>query len=62
MLYRTDYGTVYQLWMDLIMKYHAVHRDINLSALAKLSVGYPIPYIKKVVEAVLCPARIIRLK
>ncbi|XP_026673335.1 IQ and AAA domain-containing protein 1-like [Ceratina calcarata] len=58
----TDYNTLYMFYKDLLMKYHAVDRNIDVSSLAKMSVGIPLEFIKNVVDNVLNLRRRIKLK
>ncbi|XP_063918928.1 dynein regulatory complex protein 11-like isoform X2 [Zophobas morio] len=58
---RPDYGSVLLFWRDLLMPYHGVDRNIDLSCLTKLTVYYPLPVLQEVVKKVLCPARLIQL-
>lgn len=44
------------------MPYHGIDRDLNVSALAKLTVGYPYPDLKKAVDTLMTAERIISLK
>lgn len=61
MIPRTDYGSVYLYWRELLMPYHGVDRNIDLSTLAKLTVKVPLCELKKIVETVLTPRRIAQL-
>lgn len=58
----TDYNTLYMYYKDLLMKYHGVDRDIDVSCLAKTSVGIPLDIIRQAVEKVLSLHRRITLK
>lgn len=58
----TDYNTLYMFYKDLLMKYHGVHRDIDVSSLAKMSEGIPLEFIKNAVENVLNIQRRVSLK
>lgn len=58
----TDYNTLYMYYKNLLMKYHGVDRDIDVSCLAKMSVGIPLDFIRKAVEKVLSLRRRITLK
>ncbi|XP_011264508.2 dynein regulatory complex protein 11 [Camponotus floridanus] len=58
----TDYNTLYMYYKDLLMKYHGVDRDIDVSCLAKTSVGIPLNIIRQAVEKVLSLYRRITLK
>lgn len=49
-------------WRELLMPYHGIDRNIDLSCLTKLTVNFPLPVLKQVVENVLTPRRIIQLK
>lgn len=44
------------------MKYHGVDRDIDVSCLAKMSVGIPLNFIRQAIEKVLSLRRRITLK
>lgn len=58
----SDYNTLYMYYKNLLMKYHGVDRDIDVSCLAKMSVGVPLDFIRQAVEKVLSPSRRITLK
>ncbi|TGZ56661.1 hypothetical protein DBV15_07761 [Temnothorax longispinosus] len=58
----TDYNTLYMYYKNLLMKYHGVDRDIDVSCLAKMSVGIPLNFIRQAVEKVLSLRRRITLK
>ncbi|XP_063985253.1 dynein regulatory complex protein 11-like [Diachasmimorpha longicaudata] len=58
----SDYNSVYLFYQDILMKYHYVSRHFDVSALAKLSVGYSLDVIREAVENVLNLRRRIRLK
>ncbi|KYM96806.1 IQ and AAA domain-containing protein 1 [Cyphomyrmex costatus] len=58
----TDYNTLYMYYKNLLMKYHGVDRDIDVSCLAKLSIGVPLDFIRQAVEKVLSLRRRITLK
>ncbi|RZC41157.1 hypothetical protein BDFB_011660, partial [Asbolus verrucosus] len=58
---RPDYGSIYLYWRELLMPYHGVDRNIDVSCLAKLTKYYTLPDIKMAVETVLTPRRIIQL-
>ncbi|XP_043508680.1 IQ and AAA domain-containing protein 1-like [Frieseomelitta varia] len=58
----TDYNTLYMFYKDLLMKYHGVNRDIDISTMAKMSVGIPLEFIKNTVDNVLNLRRRISLK
>jgi len=58
----TDYNTLYMYYKNLLMKYHGVDRDIDVSCLAKMSVGVPLNFIQQAVEKVLSLRRRITLK
>ncbi|KAG7210763.1 hypothetical protein KM043_012257 [Ampulex compressa] len=57
-----DYNTLYMYYKDLLMKYHGVDRNIDVSCLAKMSVGVPLEFVRQAVEHVLCLSRRITLK
>ncbi|XP_076642535.1 dynein regulatory complex protein 11 [Halictus rubicundus] len=58
----TDYNTLYMFYKDLLMRYHGVDRGIDVSCLAKMSVGIPLDFIKQSVENVLNVRRRITLR
>lgn len=58
----TDYNTLYMFYKDLLMKYHGVDRDIDVSSIARMTVGIPLEYIKNAVDNVLNVRRRITLK
>ncbi|CAD1477416.1 unnamed protein product, partial [Heterotrigona itama] len=58
----TDYNTLYMFYKDLLMKYHGVNRDIDISTMAKMSVGIPLIFIRSTVDNVLNLRRRISLK
>lgn len=57
-----DYNTLYMYYKNLLMKYHGVDRDIDVSCLAKMSVGVPLDFVRQAVEKVLSLRRRITLK
>ncbi|KAK5647338.1 hypothetical protein RI129_002230 [Pyrocoelia pectoralis] len=59
---RTDYGSLYLHWRRLLMSYHGVDRNFNVSDLALLTRTYPLPAINTFVEKVLSPIRIMQLQ
>ncbi|XP_018364470.1 PREDICTED: IQ and AAA domain-containing protein 1-like [Trachymyrmex cornetzi] len=58
----TDYNTLYMYYKNLLMKYHGVDRNIDVSCLAKMSIGIPLNFIRQTVEKVLSLRRRITLK
>ncbi|EGI62218.1 IQ and AAA domain-containing protein 1, partial [Acromyrmex echinatior] len=58
----TDYNTLYMFYKNLLMKYHGVDRNIDVSCLAKMSLGVPLDFIRKAVEKVLSLHRRLTLK
>lgn len=58
----TDYNTLYMFYKDLLMKYHGVDRNIDVSSMAKMSVGIPLEFIKNAIETVLNLRRRIQLQ
>ncbi|KZC11758.1 IQ and AAA domain-containing protein 1 [Dufourea novaeangliae] len=58
----TDYNTLYMFYKDLLMRYHGVDRDIDVSCLAKMSEGIPLEFIKQAIENVLNVRRRITLR
>lgn len=56
-----DYGSIFLYWRELLMPYHGIDRNFDCSAITKLTVAYPLIEIKKAVEKVLTPRRIIQL-
>lgn len=57
----TDYASIFLYWRELLMPYHGVDRNFDCSAITKLTVAYPLIDIKKAVEKVFTPRRIIQL-
>lgn len=49
----TDYNTLYMYYKYLLMKYHGIDRNMDVSCLAKVSIGIPLEFIKKSIENVL---------
>ncbi|KAJ8919460.1 hypothetical protein NQ315_016560 [Exocentrus adspersus] len=58
---RPDYGSVYLYWRELLMAYHVVDRNIDVTSLVTVTLNYPFPVIKYAVEQVMTPRRIIQL-
>ncbi|KAL0113827.1 hypothetical protein PUN28_011276 [Cardiocondyla obscurior] len=58
----TDYNTLYMFYKHLLMKYHGIDRNIDVSCLAKMSIGIPLNFISQIVEKVLSPRRRVTLK
>ncbi|KAL6442102.1 hypothetical protein ACFW04_002427 [Cataglyphis niger] len=58
----SDYNTLYMYYKNLLMKYHGVDRNIDISCLAKMSVGVPLDFIRQAIEKVLSLNRRITLK
>ncbi|XP_076751560.1 IQ and AAA domain-containing protein 1-like [Xylocopa sonorina] len=58
----TDYNTLYMFYKDLLMKYHGVDRNIDISSTAMTSVGIPLEFIKSAVDNVLNLRRRITLR
>lgn len=58
----TDYNTLYMYYKNLLMKYHNVDRDFDVSCLATMSIGIPLNFIRQAVEKVLSLRRRITLK
>lgn len=56
-----DYGSVYLYWRELLMNYHGVDRNFNVTALTKVTVKYPLPVLKQVLTGLMTPRRIIQL-
>lgn len=49
---RPDYASLYHIWNDLLFQYSGVSRKFNVSMLAKLSSGYSVGTIVKVLQEV----------
>ncbi|XP_043505709.1 dynein regulatory complex protein 11-like [Polistes fuscatus] len=49
----TDYNTLYMYYKYMLMKYHGIDRNIDVSCLAKMSVGVPLKFIRESIEKVL---------
>lgn len=62
MIPRPDYGSIYLYWRELLMPYHGIDRNFNVSNLTKLTLNYPLSTIRDIVKTVLQPNRIIQLK
>ncbi|XP_070163305.1 dynein regulatory complex protein 11 isoform X2 [Polyergus mexicanus] len=58
----TDYNTLYMYYKNLLMKYHGVDRNIDVSCLAKMSIGIPLDFIRQAVDKVLSLRRRITFK
>lgn len=58
---RPDYGSTYLYWREMLMPYHGVDRNFKCSTITTVSKYYPLPEIKKAVEKVMVPRRIIQL-
>ncbi|XP_017798509.1 PREDICTED: IQ and AAA domain-containing protein 1-like [Habropoda laboriosa] len=58
----TDYNTLYMFYKDLLMKYHGIDRNIDVSCLARMSVGIPLEFISNAIENVLNLRRRITLR
>lgn len=59
---RPDYNSIYIYWRELLMPYYSIDREFNFTALASATVNYPLSDIKKIVNEILTPRRIIQLK
>ena len=53
---------MYIFYKNLLMKYHGIDRNLDVSCLAKVSVGYPLSFVRQVVDNVLNVRRRIVLK
>ncbi|XP_033207844.1 dynein regulatory complex protein 11-like isoform X2 [Belonocnema kinseyi] len=58
----TDYNSLYLFYTSLLMKYHGIDRNLDVSCLAKVSVGLPLEFIRESVEKSLHLKRRIQLK
>lgn len=58
----TDYNTLYMFYKDELMKYFGIDRNIDVSSMAKVSVGIPLGYIKNIIQNILNLNRRITLK
>ncbi|XP_043785577.1 IQ and AAA domain-containing protein 1-like isoform X2 [Apis laboriosa] len=58
----TDYNTLYMFYKDELMKYYGIDRNIDVSSMAKVSVGIPLGYIKNTIQNILNLRRRITLK
>lgn len=52
MMLRPDYASINCLWSDLLLRYDALNRDINLCNLTKLSDGYTVGVLLKAMQRV----------
>lgn len=59
---RTDYGSVFLYWREILMGYHSVDRNFNVTAIAKRTINYPLPVLKEVLTNIMTPRRIIQLR
>ncbi|XP_066597295.1 IQ and AAA domain-containing protein 1-like [Prorops nasuta] len=53
----SDYNSLYILYKYLFLKYPGLDKNIDVSSLAKESIGYPLNVVKEAVEKVLCLRR-----
>ncbi|KAK0166039.1 hypothetical protein PV328_004495 [Microctonus aethiopoides] len=58
----TDYNTLYLYYQNIIMNYHGIDRNFDISSLTKATIGYPIDIIREAIENVLTIQRRIKLK
>ncbi|XP_050535374.1 dynein regulatory complex protein 11 [Daktulosphaira vitifoliae] len=58
---RPDYASLYHIWNDLLFQYSGVSRKFNVSMLAKLSSGYSVGTIIKVLQEVMTCKRVLQL-
>lgn len=49
---RPDYASLYHIWNDLLFQYSGLSRKFDVSSLAKLSDGYSVGTIIKVLQEV----------
>ena len=49
----TDYNTLYMFYKDELMKYFGIDRNIDVSSMAKVSVGIPLGYIKNIIQNII---------
>ncbi|XP_051153442.1 IQ and AAA domain-containing protein 1-like isoform X2 [Leptopilina boulardi] len=49
----TDYNSLFMFYQNLLMKYHGIDRNIDISCLAKVSIGLPLEFIRETIEKVL---------
>ncbi len=52
MMLRPDYASLNSLWSDLLLRYNAFNRDINLCILTKLCDGYTVGTLMKAMQRV----------
>ncbi|XP_050436618.1 dynein regulatory complex protein 11 [Adelges cooleyi] len=58
---RPDYASLYHIWNDLLFQYSGLSRKFDVSMLAKLSDGYSIGTIIKVLHEVMTCKRVLQL-
>ncbi|XP_060864173.1 dynein regulatory complex protein 11 isoform X2 [Metopolophium dirhodum] len=58
---RPDYASLYHIWNDLLFQYSGLSRKFDVSSLAKLSDGYSIGTIIKVLQEVMTCKRVLQL-
>ncbi|XP_026678623.1 IQ and AAA domain-containing protein 1-like [Diaphorina citri] len=59
---RPDYASLSYIWTELLFSYPSVSRQFNCSTLAKLSDGYTVGTILKVVREVMTCKRVLQLR
>lgn len=52
MMLRPDYASINHLWSELLLRYDALNREINLCNLTKLSDGYTVGVLLKAMQRV----------
>lgn len=52
LMVRPDYSSIRSIWMTLLHQYNAFNHQLNLSILSKLSDGYTIGTLMKVMQRV----------
>lgn len=58
---RPDYGSLYIYLRELLMSYHGINRNFNVSELASLTLYHSFPLLKSAIETVLTSERIAQL-
>ncbi|XP_047113172.1 dynein regulatory complex protein 11 [Schistocerca piceifrons] len=59
---RPDYGSISSLWKELLFQFSGVNRQFDTAAMTKLSDGYTVGSILKVVQDVMTCKRVLQLR
>ncbi|XP_057322811.1 dynein regulatory complex protein 11-like [Microplitis mediator] len=58
----TDYNSLFIFYQKIISKYHGLDKNLDISSLARVTVGYPLGAVKEVLENILNVKRRLNLK